>query len=69
MAYLLCWKGIRSGIVLEGYQVWNCAGRVSGLEFIQNTFDVHGSVHHNTKLIEITNKMWLCSRIYYSNIS
>jgi hypothetical protein len=28
--------------------------------------DVHGSLHHNTNLIEMTNKMQLCSRIYYS---
>jgi len=31
--------------------------------------DVHGSVHHNINLIEITNKMRPCSRIYYSNVS
>jgi len=31
--------------------------------------DVHGSVHDNTNCIEITNKMRLCSRIYYSNVS
>jgi hypothetical protein len=31
--------------------------------------DVHGSVHRNIKLIEITNKMQPCSRIYYSNVS
>jgi len=28
--------------------------------------DVHGSVHHNTNLIEMTNKMQPCSTIYYS---
>jgi hypothetical protein len=28
--------------------------------------DVHGSVHHNTNLIEITNKIQLCRTIYYS---
>ena len=28
--------------------------------------DVHGSVHHNTNLIEMTNKMQLCRTIYYS---
>jgi hypothetical protein len=32
-------------------------------------FDIHGSVHHNTNRIEITNKMRPCSRIYYSNAS
>jgi len=31
--------------------------------------DVHGSVHRNINLIERTNKMQLCSRIYYSNVS
>jgi hypothetical protein len=28
--------------------------------------NVHGSVHHNTNLIETTNKMQLCRTIYYS---
>jgi hypothetical protein len=32
-------------------------------------FDVHGSVHHNINLIEITNKMRPFSTIYYSNVS
>jgi len=31
--------------------------------------DVHGSVHRNINLIEGTNKMQPCSRIYYSNVS
>jgi len=31
--------------------------------------DVHGSVHHNIDLTEITTKMRRCSRIYYSNVS
>ena len=31
--------------------------------------DVHRSVHHYMNLIEITNKMRPCSRIYYSNVS
>jgi len=30
--------------------------------------DVHGSVHRNINLIERTNQMRLCSRIYYSNV-
>jgi len=30
------------------------------------TLDVHGSVHHNTNLIEMTNKLQLCRTIYYS---
>jgi len=29
-------------------------------------FDVHGSVHHNTNLIEMTKKMQPCRTIYYS---
>jgi len=32
-------------------------------------FDVHGSMHRNIKLMERTNKMQPCSRIYYSNVS
>jgi hypothetical protein len=31
-----------------------------------NSPDVHGSVHNNTNLIEMTNKMQLCRPIYYS---
>jgi hypothetical protein len=31
--------------------------------------DIHGSMHHNINLIEITNKMRPCSRIYYSNVT
>jgi len=27
--------------------------------------DIHGSVHHNTHLIEMTNKMQLCRTIFY----
>jgi len=30
--------------------------------------DVHGSVHHTTDLIEMTNKMQLCRTVYYSII-
>jgi len=32
-------------------------------------FDVHGSVHHNTNLIEMTKKMQLSRTIYYSIVS
>jgi len=31
--------------------------------------DIHGSVHRNINLIERTNKMQPCSRIYYSDVS
>jgi len=31
--------------------------------------NVHGSVRHNTNLIEVTNKMQLCRTIYYSIVS
>jgi len=31
-----------------------------------NGLDDHGSVRHNTNLIEMTNKMQLCRTIYYS---
>jgi hypothetical protein len=44
--------------------VWKGAG-----EGIVSVFDVHGSVHRNTNLIERTDKMQPCSRIYYSNVS
>ena len=30
--------------------------------------DVRGSVHHSINHTEITNKMQLCTRIYYSNV-
>ena len=33
---------------------------------IQYSLDVRGSVHHNTNLIEMTNKMQLCRTVYYS---
>jgi len=29
-------------------------------------FDIHGSMHHNTNLTEMTNKMQLCRTIYYA---
>ena len=32
----------------------------------KTSFDVHGSVHHYTNLIEMTNMMHLCRTIYYS---
>jgi len=38
-------------------------------EYHKATVDVHGSVHRNINLIESTNKMQPCSRIYYSNVS
>jgi len=34
-----------------------------------NQPDVHGSVHRNINLIERTNKLRPCSRIYYSSVS
>jgi hypothetical protein len=34
--------------------------------FYDFELDVHGSVHHNAHLIEMTNKMQLCRTIYYS---
>ena len=52
--------------LIYGARLWNvlfaniqkccCIGMLS--------LDVHGSVHHNTNCIEITNKMWPCSRIF-----
>ena len=38
-------------------------------EIRKRAFDVHGSVHRNINLIERTNKMQPCSRIYYSSVS
>jgi hypothetical protein len=35
----------------------------------KDVLDIHGSLHHNINLIEITNKIRPCSRIYYSNVS
>jgi hypothetical protein len=35
---------------------------------IRYSLDVHGSVHHNTNVIEMTNKMQLCRTVYYSNV-
>ena len=32
-------------------------------------YDVYGSVHRNINLIERTNKMQPCDRIYYYNVS
>jgi len=31
--------------------------------------DVHGSVQHNTNLIEMTKKIQLCRTVYYSIVS
>jgi len=32
----------------------------------EHDLDIHGSVHHNTILIKMTNEMQLCRIIYYS---
>jgi hypothetical protein len=34
-----------------------------------NPLDVQRSVYHNTDLIEMTNRMQLCKKIYYSIVS
>ena len=39
------------------------------VEHTDRTLGVHGSVHRSINLIERTNKMRQCSRIYYSNVS
>ena len=49
--------------------VWHYSHYKVMTESINESHDVHGSVHHNINLIERTNKMPLCSRIYYSNVS
>jgi len=41
----------------------------SATERYLDKLDVHGSVHHNINLMEITNKMRPCSKIYYSNFA
>jgi hypothetical protein len=43
--------------------------RIIGFFFENRLLEVHGSVHRNIKLIERTNKMQPCSRIYYSIVS
>jgi len=40
-------------------------GPVKGQLFFKG-LDIPGSVHHNTNLIEMTNKMQLCRTVYYS---
>jgi hypothetical protein len=35
-------------------------------KFTHFELDIHGSVHHNTNIIEMTNKMQMCRTIYYS---
>jgi len=42
---------------------------VEALNNISMGHDVRGSVHRNTNLIERTNKMRPCIRIYYSSVS
>ena len=41
----------------------------SGVLLLRKELDVHVSVHHNINLIQITNKMRPCNRIYYSSVS
>jgi hypothetical protein len=40
----------------------------SGFVTVFARLDFHGSVHRNINLIERTNKMRRCSRIYYSSV-
>jgi hypothetical protein len=35
-------------------------------KYVRLGSSVHGSVHHNTTLIKMTNKMQLCRTVYYS---
>ena len=46
-----------------------CDTRVLVNHKLISAFDVHGSVPYNINLIERTNKMRLCSGIYYPNVS
>jgi hypothetical protein len=54
------------------YNVFSCTNPFSAVRFVildsRQKLDVHRSVHRNIKLIERTNKMQPCSRIYYSNV-
>jgi len=51
-----------------GHDFLNSSQLSRGLQ-CEHYLDVHGSVHRNINLIERTNKMRLCSRIYYSIVS
>jgi hypothetical protein len=42
------------------------AAKAGSLVYLEYILGVHGSVHRNINLIERTNKMRPCSRIYYS---
>jgi len=46
---------------IQGVLKFKCKTRVP-----KGYFDIHGSVHHNIILIQMTNKMQLCRIIYYS---
>jgi hypothetical protein len=54
-------------VILAGYVARTGENRIA-YKFCSE-HDVHGSVHRNIKLIERTNKMQSCSRIYYSIVS
>jgi hypothetical protein len=49
--------------------VLSTVSNLSAIEFLPSEYTrslhVHGSVHHNANLIEMTNKMQLCKTIYY----
>jgi hypothetical protein len=44
-------------------------GTTRSYELNKNNHEIHGTVHVNINLIERTNTMQPCSRIYYSNVS
>jgi hypothetical protein len=59
------WSMIYSSPRVCNYRIKNAATEPKVSLF----FYVHGSLHRNINLIEITNRMQPCSRIYYSNVS
>ena len=47
-------------------QAVRAAAILATTRYTKTQLDVHGSLHHNSNLIEITNRMQLCRTIYYS---
>jgi hypothetical protein len=47
-------------------RMWFHPKVITSISWKSEKLDLHGSVHHNTNLIEMTNKMQLCRSIYYS---
>ena len=68
---LICFSGglwVRNCIKYITYER-ECTRSILVKQLAYFKLDVYGSVHHNTNLIEMTNKMQLCRAIYYSIVS